>query len=146
MKGLDADVVVDYHEQNISIPWQLHCGRRLRQPGFPRRAVTVRSPLDASLPFGLSADRFPLSSVLRFDVTCRVWEELVPMPTARDYFAAARAGKHIYTASGTDCERVRHRGVLLHGLWRLGDRSGAQDALRHWRVERHEGARHNGRC
>ena len=25
--------------------------------------------------FGGSADRFPLSFVLRFDVTCRVWEE-----------------------------------------------------------------------
>lgn len=56
--------------------------------------------------FGGSADRFPLSSVLRFDVTCRVWEELAPMPTARDYLAAAGAGKHIYAVGGTDGERA----------------------------------------
>ena len=42
--------------------------------------------------FSGSADCFPLSSVLRFDVTCRVWEELVPMPTARNYLAVLGIG------------------------------------------------------
>ena len=38
--------------------------------------------------------------------SCRVCDELVPMPTARDYFAPSEAGKHIYAAGGTDGKRA----------------------------------------
>ena len=41
VNGLGADVVVDYHEQNIRYPGQCHRGRCLRQPGFPGVVVTV---------------------------------------------------------------------------------------------------------
>ena len=65
--------------------------------GWSPLSAIVRSPPDASL-----ADR----SVPQFDVSCRVWEESVPMPTACVYFAAAGAEQHIYEAGGTDGERA----------------------------------------
>ena len=109
--------------------------------------------------FDGSADRFPLSSVLRFDVTCRVWAELVPMLTARDYLAAAGAEKHIHAAGGTDGERAFDTVECFHtdlARWHeLQSMPTAQGGLAaavvhktlcHWRVEWHEGARHSGRC
>jgi len=55
---------------------------------------------------GSAGNHFPLASALRYDVERKEWQELAPMPTARDVLAAAAVGNQIYTVGGTDGERA----------------------------------------
>ena len=129
----------------------------------PRRCWTSQqfaARLTCPYLFSGSADRFPPSSVLRFDVTCRVWEKLVPMPTARNYLAAGD-WKHICAAGGTDGERAFDTVECFHkDLARWHELQSLPTARRSlaavvvhktfyaigFKIVWHEDARHSGGC
>lgn len=89
-------------------------------------APAVRHSAEVSQQYTVQPSRFyfvggsagegpPLDSASCFDVERGTWEELPPMPTARDVLAAAAVGCRIYAIGGKDGERA-YAAVARGGL------------------------------
>lgn len=80
------------------------CATALRNSAEMSQQYAAR-PTRLYLLGGSAGDHMPLNSALRFDVPRGEWEELSPMPTARDVLTSAAVGNQIYSIGGTDGER-----------------------------------------